>query len=451
MSALPWQKEILERGELYVVGGVVRDALLGIHPLHQDEDYLVRGITPRGLEDILNRHGRVTLVGKSFGVYKFTAAGETFVHDIAFPRREESTGPGHRDFHIRSDHELPVEDDLGRRDFTINAIARSVRDGTYVDPFGGRRDIESRILRMIFPEAFEQDPLRILRGVRFAARFDLTIDPSTRKAMRDGVHLLETLSPERVQEELSKLMVQCVHPSVGFDELQRLGALGVLLPELDRAVGVEQNVHHPDDVYWHSLKSCDEAPMANLLVRWAALLHDLGKVDAKRTVADDDGTSKVVFYGHEDIGAEIARRVLTRLRFSADFTRRCRHLVAQHMIRYDSEWNRSSVRRFIGRIGEENLDDMFALKTADVMSRGRVDKQEENEELQERVRREVAEAHALKIGDLEIDGRDVMDVLGVAAGKRVGEVLQEIFERVLDDPSLNRREALLKMLKTDFS
>lgn len=450
MNASPWQTEILQRGELYLVGGYVRDLLFGIEPLQQDEDYVVRGVTPHALEEILERHGQATLVGKSFGVYKFKSAGEGFTHDIAFPRKEVSTGPGHRDFRVEWDHEVPLEADLGRRDFTINAVARSVRDGSLVDPFDGRKDIASRTLRMLFPQAFEEDPLRILRGIRFTTRFDLVIDGATRRAMEAAVPRLDSLSPERVQEELCKLMVQCPRPSAGFDTLQQLGALAILMPELERAVGVEQNVHHPDDIYWHSLKSCDKAPATNLLVRWAALLHDLGKVDTKQTVTDDHGSERVVFYGHETVGADIAARVLRRLRFSSDFTRRCVHLVAHHMIRYDPEWTRSTVRRFIGRIGEEHLDDMFALKEADVLSRDRYDKLEENDELQDRVRVELEAEHALKIADLAVDGRDVMDTLGITAGERVGEVLRSLFERVLDDPALNDRDTLMRMLEEDF-
>jgi poly(A) polymerase/tRNA nucleotidyltransferase (CCA-adding enzyme) len=450
MKLSTWQKDILEHGELYRVGGVVRDALFGIRHLQQDEDYLVRGISPHDLEDILNRHGRATLVGKSFGVYKFKAKGEAFDHDVAFPRKEVSTGPGHRDFDVESDHDLPIEDDLGRRDFTINAVGQSVRDGGYVDPFNGRKDIESRTLRMIFPRAFEEDPLRILRGIRFKARFDLTIEADTADAMKAAVPLLDTLSLERVQEEFNKLLVQCEEPSEGINRLQQLGAIAVLLPELERAVGIDQNVHHPDDVYWHSLKSVDKAPQTNLLVRWAALMHDLGKVDAKQTVSDDDGSEKVVFYGHEDISADMTHAVLTRLRFSNDFIKRCRHLVQQHMIRYDSEWNRSTVRRFIRRIGEEHLDDMFALKEADVMSRDRADKLVENNELRERVRQELDEEHALKIADMAIDGRDVMKHLGLEPGERVGEILHELFDKVIEDPSLNDRDTLLGILMKDF-
>lgn len=450
MTPKAWQTAIIEKGELYRVGGAVRDVLFGIEHDPQDEDFLVRGIAPRTLESILRRHGRAVLVGKSFGVYKFRASGESVDHDIAFPRKEISTGPGHRDFAVEYDHRLPIEADLGRRDFTINAVAQNVADGSLVDPFRGGRDAADRVLRMIFPRAFQEDPLRILRGVRFAARFHLKIDRATYSAMLDAAPLVATISVERIQEEFNRILKQCEQPSTAFEELRRVGVLQMLLPELNEAYGIEQNIHHPDDVYWHSLKSADAAPMDNLLVRWAALLHDLGKVAAKQEIEDPEEGRKVVFYGHEDISADITQAVLTRLRFGKDFVKRCRHLVQHHMIRYDSEWNRSSVRRFIRRIGEANLDDMFALKAADVLSRDRYDKLDENEELRRRAQAELEDAHALKITDLKIDGDDVMKVLGIPASARVGVILSSLFERVTEDPSLNERDTLLGIVKREY-
>lgn len=445
-----WQRALVERGELYRVGGSVRDELMGIPHLKKDVDYLVRGVEPEELVRVLTGYGRVVLVGKSFGVYKFRASGEGFDHDLAFPRRETSTGSGHRDFDVKWDPNLDVATDLGRRDFTINAIAKNVRDESVVDPFGGAKDIEARVLRMIFERAFEEDPLRILRGVRFAARFALAIETKTENAMRAAVKLVSSLSAERIQEELTKLMLQCAEPSQAFASLRELGVLALVIPELDRAFGVEQNEYHPDDVFWHSVKSCDQAPADNLLVRWAALLHDLGKVDAKRTVREDDSPPRVVFYGHEKLSAEMAEKVLNRLRYSNDFVRRCCHLVEHHMYYYQPEWNRSTVRRFIRRVGEDNLDDLFALRHADLMSRGLDDRAGGVAELRRRAREEIAAEDALRIEDMAIDGNDVMDVLGIGPGERVGKILAEIFERVIEDPGLNHRDALLEILNTGY-
>jgi tRNA nucleotidyltransferase (CCA-adding enzyme) len=446
MATERWQKEIMERGELFRVGGAVRDALIGTPSIDKDVDYLVRAVPPEELEAILSRHGRVAFVGKSFGVYKFkTGAGEVDI-DIAYPRTEVSTGPGHRDFDVRWDWMLPVEADLRRRDFTINAIAENLADGRIIDPSGGREDIEARVLRMVFPEAFGEDPLRILRGVRFASRFFLRIDEATFDAMKRSADLVKTLSPERIQEELTKLLKQCDRPSEGFETMRRCGVLPHVLPELDRAHGVAQNEYHTDDVFWHSVKSCDQAPRENLAVRWAALLHDVGKVDKKQVLREGDG-EKVVFYGHETVGAEMTREILERLRYASDFVERCSRLVENHMFLYLPEWNRSTVRRFIRRVGRENIEDLFAVRAADCLSRGLVDELENLDCLRARVAAELRESGAFHVSDLAVDGNDVQSVLGVGEGPVVGQVLQELLDIVVDNPSLNTREALLEIVR----
>jgi tRNA nucleotidyltransferase (CCA-adding enzyme) len=447
MNASVWQAEILKRGELYRVGGFVRDELMGFAGGDLEVDYLVRGIPPAELESILRRHGAVELVGKSFGVYKFKSdeTGERF--DIAYPRRERSLGPGHREFAVEWDWELDVERDLVRRDFTVNAMARDVRDGRLIDPVGGRRDVDARVLRMVFPEAFEEDPLRILRGVRFAVLLGLSVDPATREAMRAGAGLLDTLSAERVQEELTRVMTRCERPSRALLMLRELGALQHILPELDRCAGVEQNEYHPDDVFVHSIKTCDCAPRDNLAVRWAALLHDVGKVDMKQTVTDEMLGDRVVFYGHQFASADIADGVLKRLRYSNAFVKQCDNLIRHHMFNYEPAWKDSTVRRFIRRVGEENLDDLFALRRADAASREPATGARGLEELEGRIRRELEARHTTRVEDLAVDGHDVIRVAGVKAGPGVGRVLAELLEAVLEDPQLNERETLLEMLR----
>jgi putative nucleotidyltransferase with HDIG domain len=449
MTIEPWQKEIMERGELFCVGGAVRDEIFGVPGADEDLDYLVRGLPPEELERILSRHGRVVLVGKSFGVYKFKPPTRTREIDIAYPRSEVSTGPGHRDFKVDWDWKLPVETDLGRRDFTINAIAKDLRDGRIVDPYGGTADIEERVLRMVFPHAFREDALRILRGIRFAARFSLRIEEDTYEAMTESAPLVDTLSAERVQDEFNKLFTQCERPSVGLSTMQRIGVMAHVLPELERAYGVAQNEFHPDDVFWHSLKSCDQVPRNNLVVRWAALLHDLGKVDKKRVI-EEEGAHKVVFYGHETTSAEIAGEILRRLRYSNDFVGRCAHLVGTHMFLYRKEWTRATVRRFIRQVGEEHLEDLFLLREADCFSRGMTEEVAGLEDLRDRIEHERREAHAFKLADLAIDGNDVKATLGVVEGPEIGRVLREVFEMVLDEPSLNTRERLIRLLEEKF-
>ncbi|NIM19961.1 MAG: HD domain-containing protein [Candidatus Latescibacteria bacterium] len=447
MPHAQWQEEILKRGELYYVGGSVRDRLLGLEEPAPDTDYLVRKLPPDELEEMLSSFGSVHLVGKAFGVYKFTPRKETQSFDIAYPRKEASTGPGHRDFKVDWDWDLPVEADLGRRDFTINAIAQSVRDGTLVDPLGGAKDILQRRLRMVFPQAFEEDPLRILRGARFAARFSLVVENRTIEAMRASARLMGTLSQERVQEEFTKLLTQCDAPSVGLTLMHEIGVLNVVFPELDRGAGVIQNEYHPDDVFVHSLKSCDCAPRQNLAVRWAALLHDLGKVDKKMTIEEEGEAPRVVFYGHEVESAAITQHVLRRLRYSNAFVEKCQKLVRYHMFDYQPEWSQAAIRRLIRRVGEENMDDMFLLREADCRSRDADEGIAILGELKARVNDELSKGRAFKLADLAIGGADVMEALGLPEGPEVGKVLDALLEAVIEDPALNTREKLIDLAR----
>lgn len=447
VTSSDWQQKILDRGELYRVGGVVREQLLGITRGVQDTDFLVRGISPDDLENILGKLGKLVLVGKSFGVYKFTPSGSQSVFDIVFPRRERSFGPGHREFEVDWDWHMDVTEDLGRRDFTINAIAQDVRTGRLIDPVGGIEDLKTHTLRMVFPQAFSEDPLRILRGLRFQTRFGLEVEEKTREAMTASVSLLSTLSAERVQEEMTKLLTQCNRPSNAFQIMHEIGALRVVLPELDRCAGVSQNEYHPDDVFTHSIRTCDVVPTDNLPVRWAALLHDVGKVDRKRTVADQKLGERVVFYGHQAVSAQAAVKILRRLRYRNALVKKCEVLVAHHMFDYDSEWKDSTVRRFIRRVGKENLEDLFVLREADVKSRDPKAPMKDLREIRERVARELRERHTIGIAELRVDGHDVIHICGVKAGPVVGEILSDLLEIVIEKPEMNDRSRLLEWLK----
>ncbi len=434
-----WEQAIVEEGELYIIGGVVRDILLGGSNDSPDTDYVACGIEYERLVSLLEPFGRAHLVGKSFGVIKFDAPdGETV--DISLPRTEVSTGRGHRDFAVSHDPTLPIETDLERRDYTINSMAFGLHNGRLVDPLGGREDLELRILKVNRENSFLEDPLRMLRGVQFMARFALTVDAETRRLMEKHRELLGTVSAERVREELNKLMLSR-RPSDGFVFMHETGLLREVLPELEDAWGVEQNEFHPDDVFFHSVKSCDAAPK-DLAVRWAALLHDIEKPKMKQTVE-----GRTVFYGHQDEGAETAKRILDRLRFPADFTRRVSILVAQHMFNITDEWSDGALRRFVARVGRENLDDLFALRVADARSRGDGEVETDIEWVREKIERVLERDSTLKRSDLAITGHDVMELLGIGEGERIGSVLEALLERVMDDPSLNKREILIELVR----
>jgi tRNA nucleotidyltransferase (CCA-adding enzyme) len=435
-----WEEALVEACDLYLVGGAVRDLLLGASANSLDEDYLAANISLENLATLLEQFGSVNLVGKSFGVIKFTPLSHRTV-DVSMPRMEFSTGPGHRDFSVRFDPRLPVEKDLERRDYTINSMALHLGTRVLVDPLGGRTDLERRLLRVNRPDSFRDDPLRILRGVQFLARFELGVDPETRDLMRRDRELLMTVSPERVRDELNKMLLLAEKPSRGFVFMHDEGILGIVLPELEYTYGEEQNEYHPDDVFTHSLKACDFA-RAELCLRWSALLHDIGKKDMKQVV---DG--RTVFYRHEERSAEMADAILERLRFPHDERARIVSLIEHHMFNMTDGWSDGAVRRFLARVGVENIDDLIVLREADGLSRGDERVVAENAQMRERIQRIRVSDAAFKITDLAITGSDVMETLGIREGREVGEILRKLFDIVLENPGRNSREELISLVE----
>jgi tRNA nucleotidyltransferase (CCA-adding enzyme) len=434
-----WERQLLEICDLYLVGGTVREMLRGAGAGSVDEDYLASGIEYDDLVSRLERFGSVNLVGKSFGVIKFTAPSGPTV-DISLPRTEFSTGIAHRDFSVRFDPRLPVERDLERRDFTVNSMALHLGTRIVVDPLGGRADLEKRLLRVNRRDSFLEDPLRILRGVQLMARLDFAVEEETRADMRKNAPLLESVSAERVRDELNKMLELADKPSRGFLFMHEEGILPFVLPELDATFGVEQNEFHPDDVFMHGLKSCDRA-RPELHLRWSALLHDIGKKEMKQVV---DG--RTVFYRHEDASARDADAILERLRFPRDLRRKVVSLIVHHMFNITDDWSDAAVRRFIVRAGRENLDDLLALREADGLSRGDDAVVAQNASIRSRFERVLASEAAFKIRDLAIGGTDIIDALGVAEGPEVGKILRRLFEAVIENPEENTRERLIALL-----
>ena len=313
---------------------------------------------------------------------KFTPHSGSETFDLSLPRLEKSYGTGHTDFHVDFDPELPVESDLGRRDFTINAIARTCARGKLIDVFGGQRDLKARVLRMVFANAFVEDPLRILRGVQFAARFDLSVDPDTHKAMKQSSHLVKTVSSERVAEELNKLLHLAKKPSSGFVLMQEIGVLKHILPELEATVGVGQpGPYHKWPVFEHTLECVDAAP-ARLQVRWAALLHDINKPQCR--VVDGD---RATFYNHDKMGAHTARKVLQRLHYANEFIDSVSTLVDKHM--FTTPVSDKGVRRLIREVGPELIYDLLDLRRADVYAQGKGGGTDDVDELQARITAEI--------------------------------------------------------------
>ncbi len=438
---------ILPAGSLYSVGGRVRDELRAeiedIDLPVKDLDYVVTGVAIEDLTARLAQLGRVDLVGAAFAVVKLTTGGLTA--DLALPRRERSTGHGHREFEVQSGPDIPLEEDLARRDFRMNMMARTLPGGELVDPYHGEADIRARRVDVLTPQTFEEDPLRILRAAQFAARFNYQPTSKTIAAMRAAAPLVRSVAPERIHDELQKLFALAPRPSVGLRLLAETGVLAHFWPELLEGIGVEQNEWHAYDVWDHNLATLDAAPPGDVILRLAALLHDAGKPRTK------EGPH---FYRHEHVGADMAREMLQRLRFSNETVTTVEQLVRQHMYSQDPHLTDAGVRRFIRRIGPLHLERQFALRHADIAGSGLPKRDDSNERFETRVWEEVRRKPAFSVADLAIDGDDVIAAMvreGLAPANfrgdsRVGAALQWLFEQVTDEPERNERQTLLMLL-----
>lgn len=448
LRARPWPQPLLAvlarlragGHQAYLVGGAVRDALLS-----RAGDATGDVATDLAPEDVAARFSRVEPTGLAHGTVMILE-GTLRVECTTF-RREGPYSDARRPDTVEYTKD-PLED-LDRRDLTVNAMAYDPERGELLDPHGGALDLERRVLRAVGePTArFREDALRTLRVARLAAVLEMEPDAELVSAMKaatrpeSGVRL-GVVSAERVRDELLK-MLAAPRPSVGLDLMREAGLLEIWLPELDRCVAVPQNRFHAYDVYRHSLFTCDAAPAGKPAVRWAALLHDIGKPDT-REEREGEGT----FYGHAELGAGLADRLLERLRLPASDRSAIVHLVREHMFDYRPEWSDAALRRWLRRVGPERVADLFDLRIADALGNGRRRGFPSYlEAMRARVTRVLEASHALEVRDLNVDGHDVMRELGIPAGSGVGEALDGLLEQVLDRPERNDREFLLARLR----
>lgn len=427
--------------DAWVVGGSVRDLLAreaGFDPdlVGPPEDWdvatsahprEVKALFPRVRETGV-RHGTVTVLIGGMAIEVTTYRTEFGYSDGRRPDRVEF---------VRT-----LEDDLARRDFTINAIALDPLTGELRDPHGGLADLRARRLRAVGDPArrFAEDGLRPLRALRFAARLELELDPATEAALRPALPVFAKVAAERVRVEWWKAF-EARTPSRFLAPLREHGLLGVTAPELEAMAGCEQNRHHAYDVWEHTLRCVDQAPR-RVLVRVAALMHDAGKPSV-RAWSEEKGDW--TFHGHERVGAEIAARVLDRLRCSKAERDRVVRLVRHHLLGYRDDWSDAAVRRFLRRVGEDLLEDLFDLWRADTLAKG-TDPSEalaRGERLRQRIDRVLSERPALSVRDLAIDGNDLRRELRLPEGPAVGRLLDRLLDDVIADPSRNEREALL--------
>jgi len=432
--------------DAYVVGGAVRDELLGIP--HSDEDFLVPGVDHAGLHAALEPHGRVEdmevhgqLVGVRF--YPDDPAVKGLVPsgiELTPPRIERSTGPGHHDFEIVADGSATVEDDMRRRDFTVNAIARRLATGELVDPFGGVADLERRVLRTVTPESFREDPLRILRGLRLVSQLSFALAPETLGQMRAEAAGLRHVSGERIgggvavdgMGELSKLLLG-TRPAEALRLARDTGALVEVIPELGATFGYAvASPRQPLALDEHLFAVAQAAADAGttLPVRLAALLHDVAKPQA-----DAAGES------HAAGGAAATGRILRRLRYPNGLREDVVRLVAAHDFRLDGEVDARFARRFLASHGLERARELVALKRAD-LSVKEVDPAELAALARLEQEIEGQRDRPYRLADLAVNGRDLLE-LGYREGPALGAALARLLDDVLDDPALNSREALL--------
>ncbi len=424
----------------FVVGGSVRDLLIGRAPGDFDVAtsappeatlgiFGARYAIPTGLQ-----HGTVTvLAGKAQRHVEVT----TFRGEGAYldGRRPSSVTFG-----------ATLEEDLARRDFTMNAIAFDPASGALIDPFDGQGDIVHKIVRAVGNPIlrFTEDGLRPMRAVRQAAQLGFALDPSTQVAIPLTFDSFRKVSAERIRDELHKLLLAPT-PSQGIELMRATGLLAEVLPEMLPTIGCAQNRFHKHDVYRHTLATVDAAG-PDFVVRMAALLHDLGKPQTR--APREDAPGEYSFFHHEQVGVDIAEAICTRLKLSAAERTTICALVGGHMFYYTPDWSDGTVRRFVKRMGPDLVPPLFSLREADVISRGRgEDPQCETRDLRDRIARVATEDAALRVTDLAIDGKDVMRVLGIPPSRRVGEVLEQLLEKVLDDPKLNRRETLEALVR----
>ena len=431
-----------ERGhQLWLVGGAVRDDLIGIEP--DDEDFATDA-RPDIVEELgISLGASVVTVGQKYGTVGINTEGG-WVEVTTFRGESYSDGTRWPEVSFGAD----IDEDLARRDFTVNAIAQRASGGDLYDPFDGRRDIEARLIRAVGEPAprFREDPLRILRGLRLASQLDFEIDPATQEGMALTVELLRSLSQERVTAELTRMLVGAA-PLRGLHVLEAIGGLAIVLPELAEMPGCEQNSFHEFDVWLHTVATVKEIevgedPEVRALRRWAALLHDVGKPVVRHR--KDNG--EWGFYRHDSVGGDIVRDMLSRLKLGKQRSAAIELLVRRHMDRPDVDEPRS-VRRFMRKTGGY-WRELVALKRADNASHTYDDSQYHDrlETACERV--ETEDAEALR-AESPLNGRELMTMFERPPGRWIADVKERLSAMVLDgDLAPGDKEAAAELARS---
>ena len=420
--------------EVYLVGGAVRDLLLGRDSADMD---LATNARP---EEVMRLFKRVIPTGIKHGTVTIRHKGVSV--EVTTFRTESAYSDGRRPDEVR--YAAAIEEDLSRRDFTMNAAAVKLPEEILVDPFNGQQDIRRRLIRCVgkAEERFAEDGLRPMRAVRLAAQLGFNLEAETLAAIPGALSTTAKIAAERIREELDKTFASG-SPQTGLVIMEETGLLKLILPELDACRGIEQKGYHRFDVLDHSLISCGYAAKKGFSneVRIAALFHDLGKPAVEKTGEDGIRT----FYNHEKVSVKLAEGIMRRFRYPNAVIDKVKRLIAFHMFHYEDVWKDSAVRRFVIRAGTDLLPELFDLRLAD--SAGTTGTDPDPAMLlpfKKRIESVLAGSSALCLKDLAINGNDLLDI-GVKPGKYVGIILKELLDTVVDDPAQNSREQLLEI------
>ncbi len=428
--------------EAYLVGGCVRDLLQERIP----KDWDVSTDAPPEKIVSLFEH---TYYENDFGtvgiVNEDTEDDRLKVIEVTPYRTESKYTDKRRPDSVKFGKD--VKEDLGRRDFTINAIALEPEKGVFVDPYNGRGDLEKKFLRAVGDplERFEEDGLRILRAIRLQAELDFTIEENTLRAIYEKRDVLSYISKERIRDEFSKI-ISSNTPAPALEMARRLDLIKFIIPELEEGYGVKQSGAHVHDVFTHSLYSLQHAANKNwpFEIRLSALLHDVGKPRTRRRNLKKKGHS---FYGHEVVGARMTEEALKRLRFSKETIKTVSLLVRWHMFFSDPEKiSLSAVRRLLRNVGEERIWDLIKVRFADRMGMGRPKEETYRLRKYQAMIEEVI-SDPVSVANLAIDGNDIMKTLNIEPGPKIGFILHALLEEIIEDPKLNNRDDLLERSK----
>ena len=431
--------EKLERKgyEAYLVGGSVRDMILRKTPTDYD---IATSAFPDEIESVFSNFKTID-IGKKFGT--IIVSQEKGDVEITTFRKEGKYLDGRRPEWVSFFSD--VKDDLSRRDFTINAIAYNKTKGI-LDPFEGREDLKRRIIKTVGnpEERFNEDYLRILRAARFASQLEFTIDESTFQAGKQYSSHIKKVSMERIFNEVYKLLLNQI-PSYGIRILEKMGVLKVILPEIIPAIGFKQyNPHHEMDVYNHILCVLDNTPSV-IQIRLAALFHDIGK--PYTLTMDEEGIGH--FYGHDKLGAEISKEVLKRFKASNNLIEEVYNLVKEHM-NHHANFKDKGLKRLIRRLGEEEVFHLIELQIADIKCSNKEANVDHIIERRNRIKEILEKDEAYKIEQMHIDGKDLIK-LGFEQGPIIGEILEFLLDKIIEEPELNDRGILKNIVLDKYS